>query len=204
MPIQRAQCWFPGLATSSAKKLIYFSTKIYGSNFIKQHSETVMVWNHQNADCSLRKKFIESFIIISGTFSFPADSRHFTTSNILEVFLRDPVCQVADVQCRHQLVLGNVQLRHAVIAPHQLLRDWVIDAKEAVLNVLIGQWVIRICRLLVSICDRYISTSKVPRTRISSGTLRSIIEYGLPLPLTTQLGCEHDMYCCHKLWDRKM
>ena len=36
-------------------KYIYFWNKIYGSNFIKQHSETVVVWNYQNADCSLRK-----------------------------------------------------------------------------------------------------------------------------------------------------
>ena len=43
MPIQLAQCRFPGLAISTAKILIYFSNKIYGSNFIKQHSETVMV-----------------------------------------------------------------------------------------------------------------------------------------------------------------
>jgi len=56
-PIQLAQCRFPGLAISNAKILIYFSNKIYGSNFIKPHSETVMVWNYQNADCSLRRKF---------------------------------------------------------------------------------------------------------------------------------------------------
>jgi len=43
VPIQLAQCWFPGLAASNAEI-------IYGSNFIKQHSETVMVWNYQNAD----------------------------------------------------------------------------------------------------------------------------------------------------------
>jgi len=45
VPIQLAQCRFRGLAISSAKILIYtfFSNKIYGSNFIKQHSETVMV-----------------------------------------------------------------------------------------------------------------------------------------------------------------
>jgi len=29
-----------------------FSNKIYGGNFIKQHSETVIVRNQQNADCS--------------------------------------------------------------------------------------------------------------------------------------------------------
>jgi len=41
VPIQLAQCRFPGLAISSAKILIYiFSNKIYRSNFIKQHSET--------------------------------------------------------------------------------------------------------------------------------------------------------------------
>jgi len=49
---QLAQCRFPGLAISNAKILIYFSSKIYGSNFIKQHSETVTVWNYWNADCS--------------------------------------------------------------------------------------------------------------------------------------------------------
>ena len=42
----------PGLAISNDKMKIYFPNKIYGSNFIKQHSETVMVWNYQNADCS--------------------------------------------------------------------------------------------------------------------------------------------------------
>jgi len=42
-PIQLAQCRFPGVAISNAKMLIYFSNKIYGSNFIKRQSETVMV-----------------------------------------------------------------------------------------------------------------------------------------------------------------
>jgi len=35
-----------------------FSDKIYRSSFFKQHSETVMVLNYQNADCSLRKKLL--------------------------------------------------------------------------------------------------------------------------------------------------
>jgi len=43
VPIQLAQCWFSGLAISNAKILIYFSNKIHGSSFIKQHSKTVMV-----------------------------------------------------------------------------------------------------------------------------------------------------------------
>ena len=50
-----------------------FSSKIYGSNFIKQHSETVMVLNYQNADCSLKNKRIVLFVMIFGTLSFPAD-----------------------------------------------------------------------------------------------------------------------------------
>ena len=49
-----------------------FSNKIYGSNFIKQLSETVTVWNHQNADCSWKNKFIMLFSIIFGTLSFPS------------------------------------------------------------------------------------------------------------------------------------
>ena len=53
-PIRLAQRWFPGLAISSDKIYIYFSHKIHGSNFIKEHSETVMVWNYRNADCSLK------------------------------------------------------------------------------------------------------------------------------------------------------
>ena len=73
VPIQLAQCRFPRLAISNAKILIYFSNKIYGSNFIKQHSETVIVWNYQNANCGLRKNVIVSFIIIFGTLSFPID-----------------------------------------------------------------------------------------------------------------------------------
>jgi len=42
VPIQLAQCWFPGLVISSAKILVYFRNKIYVNNFIKQHSETFM------------------------------------------------------------------------------------------------------------------------------------------------------------------
>ena len=53
----------------AGKNIDYYTNKIYGSNFTKQHSETVMVWNYQNAGGSLRKN-IASFIIIFGTFSF--------------------------------------------------------------------------------------------------------------------------------------
>jgi len=42
-PIQLAQCRFPGLPVSNAKMRTYFSNKLYGSNFTRQHSETVIV-----------------------------------------------------------------------------------------------------------------------------------------------------------------
>ena len=65
VPIQLAQCWFHGLAVSDAKKsILCFLNKIYGSKFIIQHSETVMVSNYQNVDCSLKNKSIVSFVII--------------------------------------------------------------------------------------------------------------------------------------------
>jgi len=41
--IQLAQYRFPRMTIANAKILTYFSNKIYGINFIKQHSETVMV-----------------------------------------------------------------------------------------------------------------------------------------------------------------
>jgi len=37
---------------------VYVYDKIYGNNFIKQHSETVMDRNYQNRDCCLGKKKI--------------------------------------------------------------------------------------------------------------------------------------------------
>ena len=58
VPIQLAQCRFPGQAISSAKILIYLSNKIHGSNFIKQYSETVMVWNYQNCWLQFKKKMV--------------------------------------------------------------------------------------------------------------------------------------------------
>ena len=106
------------LAISNDKILVYFSKKIYGSNFIKQHSETVMVWNHQNADCSLRKKFIVSFTIIFGTLSFsirrvnqnlwPLYDLHFlgiTRHNVWSWWVK--ICRVVSIKFNH-LVYENV------------------------------------------------------------------------------------------------
>jgi len=60
---QLAQCWFPGLASLNAEILIYFSNKIHVNNVIKQHSETAMVWNFQDADCSQRKKNVLCYLL---------------------------------------------------------------------------------------------------------------------------------------------
>ena len=67
-PIQLAQCWFLGLVISNAKILIYFSNKIYGRNFIKQHSETVVVWNYQILIAV--KRIYCAIAIVFGTVSF--------------------------------------------------------------------------------------------------------------------------------------
>ena len=64
--MQKQQCrkgnesaWhIPALAISNAKMLIYFSNEICDNKFVKQHQETAMVLNYQNADCSLRKKIL--------------------------------------------------------------------------------------------------------------------------------------------------
>jgi len=61
VPIQLAQCRFYGLAVSNAKMLRYFQVKIYGSNFIKQHSETVTVRNYESADCRFKKKYCVNY-----------------------------------------------------------------------------------------------------------------------------------------------
>jgi len=71
VPIQLAQCWFPGLAIFNAKTEHIFWNKVCKSNFIKKQSETVMVWNQQNADNSLKNKSIALFVIIFGIPSFP-------------------------------------------------------------------------------------------------------------------------------------
>jgi len=43
------------LAISKAKTLMHFSNKTHGSNFTEHYSESVTVWDQQNADCSLKK-----------------------------------------------------------------------------------------------------------------------------------------------------
>ena len=64
VPIQLAHCWFPGLAISNVK-IYFFSNKIYGINLINKHSETDMVRNYENADCSLKNKSITQLYLIT-------------------------------------------------------------------------------------------------------------------------------------------
>ena len=81
VPIQLARYRFPGLAISDAKILLYFfSDGIYGSNFIKEHSET---YGLKLPKCGLQfqKKNIVSFIIICSTLSFPIQARLLAASH---------------------------------------------------------------------------------------------------------------------------
>jgi len=83
VPIQLAQCRFPGLAfISNDKILIYFSNKIYGSNFFQTALKNGYGLKLPNADRSLRKKIIVSFIIIFGTLSFPMTATNGTSPQI--------------------------------------------------------------------------------------------------------------------------
>ena len=55
VPIQLAQCRFPGWPFPTLKCQYVFRIKY---NFIKRLSETVTIWNCQNADWFLRKKML--------------------------------------------------------------------------------------------------------------------------------------------------
>jgi len=71
-PIQLAQCRFHAWqAISNAKILIlFFKWNIRKQFYQTALSETVMVWNYQNADCSLKRKFYLYFFLIFGKHSF--------------------------------------------------------------------------------------------------------------------------------------
>jgi len=56
VPIQSAQCWFPGLAISNAAEIkTHFSAEIHGSNFIKQHSEKLSSFEISNMLIAVNK-----------------------------------------------------------------------------------------------------------------------------------------------------
>jgi len=50
--------WFPGLAISSAKMSIYFSSEMYGSNSVKQHSELLWFEITEMLTAVVKGKFI--------------------------------------------------------------------------------------------------------------------------------------------------
>ena len=69
VPIQLAQCWFPGLAIASAKMFVYFSNEIYRSNFIKPLGKYYGL-NLQKCWLQFKKSnFSVSFVIIIVTLS---------------------------------------------------------------------------------------------------------------------------------------
>jgi len=131
-PIQLAQCRFLGLAIFNAKIIIYFSNKIYGSNFIKQHSETVMVWSYQNADYSLRKIFIVLFIIIVDTLSFPILFLYGAAD--LYDHVRLVICQNCENEngIRNEIHTGKLTCENLQppIVENRKLRIWFGDANE--------------------------------------------------------------------------
>jgi len=56
VPIQLAQCRFPGLAVSNAEILVYFWKNYTDAILSKQHSENVMFRNYQSAEMQFKKK----------------------------------------------------------------------------------------------------------------------------------------------------
>jgi len=151
-PIQLAQCRFPGLAISNAKVLIYFSNKIYGRNFIKQHSETVMVWNYQNDDCTLRKTF---YCVRAGSMKRPSVCLSVCLSVCPSVRLSHRSTAAGEFAAERRAIAGagaQQQRRHCVAARHA-----AANAGSAVLTAGGRGWT-QICFYFKSIA------SDVPRT----------------------------------------
>jgi len=110
VPKQLAQCWFHGLAVSSARIYIFFPTKIYGSDFINQHSETVIVKISKMVIAVLKNRRIVLFCIIFGTLSLPVDVKasavvaHTATYAVLPllktlIFIKPPAMQANIIRC---------------------------------------------------------------------------------------------------------
>jgi len=105
-PIQLAQCWFPGLAISSAKLQIYFSNKTYGNNFVKQHSETVI----SKMLIAVQKiKFIVPFSIFC-TLSFPVIAFYIRNQTLVVV---DPTVTDATSSARYRTTNHNTLVNHS-------------------------------------------------------------------------------------------
>ena len=77
VPIQLAQCRFPGLAVSNAEILVYF-WKNYTDAILSNSTRKMLCFEITKVlKCSLRKKTIVSFITIFGALSFPVSSQEF-------------------------------------------------------------------------------------------------------------------------------
>ena len=71
VPIQLAQCRFPGLAIPNAEILVFFHIKIRKQFYQTALGNCYGLKLPKCCDRSLRKKIIVSFIIIMDTLSFP-------------------------------------------------------------------------------------------------------------------------------------
>jgi len=67
VPIQLAQCRFPGLAISNAKILIYFSNK-YTEEILSKSTWNLLRSENTNADLQFRKKIIVIYYNFWHTF----------------------------------------------------------------------------------------------------------------------------------------
>ena len=98
-------------AICSRKMLIYFPNEIHGSNFIKQHSETVMLRYYQNADCSLRKKNYCVVYVNTNLYSAEDREKESQASVARRVIVRRPRSVVA-----RRAISGACRL---LIRPHR-------------------------------------------------------------------------------------
>ena len=80
------------------------------------------------------------------TFPRSANGRH-----LLQFLLRHLIADAADVERRDAPVLGRLELGHGVVTLEELLCHRVVQTVETILDVLVGQRVVRVGRLLVAV-----------------------------------------------------
>jgi len=71
VPIQLAQCWFPGLAISMLKQIYIFQIKYMESTLSNSTRKLLRFEITKLLTAVLENKLIVLFVIIFGTLSFP-------------------------------------------------------------------------------------------------------------------------------------
>ena len=67
-----------------------------------------------------------------------------------EVFLCDVITDVANVESGDGLVLWRSDLGHSAVPLQKFTGHWVVITIEPVAYVLVREWVLRVCRFLMS------------------------------------------------------